>query len=116
MRRKQTIIVVGASIPVLVLLLPLLIGVWLPDVFFGGTHTLASVSLTNGYTFRVVQYWNHVDFYSTELHVVSPDGRTEIHTLDGDDAKSWRVPITVDELHRVASVTLGGGRLRTVNW
>jgi len=116
MRRKRTIIVVAASIPVLVLLLPLLIGVWLPDAFFGGTRTLASVSLTNGYTFRVVQYWNHVDFYSTELHVTTPDGHTEIHTLDGDDAKSWRVPLTVDEPGRVASVTLSGGRLRTVNW
>lgn len=116
MRRRRTIIVLAVSIPLLALFLPLLMGVWLPDVFFGGTRTLASASLTNGYTFRVVQYWNHVDFYSTELHVTSPDGRTEVHTLDGDDAKSWRVPLTVDEPSRVASVTLGGDRPRKVNW
>ena len=116
MRRKHTVMAVMVGIPVLVLLLPLVIGVWLPDVFFGGTHTLASASLTNGYTFQVVQYWNHIDFYSTELRVTSPDGRAEIHTLDGDDAKSWRVPLVVSEQSRTATITLGGGRVKKVDW
>ena len=97
-------------------LFPLLIGVWLPDVFFASKHTLASKKLASGYGFRVVQYWNRVDFYSTELHVTSPDGRTEVHTLDGDDSKSWRLPLVIDEQRRTATVTLGGGRVRNVDW
>jgi hypothetical protein len=92
------------------LLLPLGIGVWLPDVFTGRLHTLAAYDATNGYRFRVIQYWNNVDFYSTELHIISPDGKTEVRTLDGDDSKSWSVPVVVDETNRVVSVTLGGRR------
>ncbi len=96
--------------------LPLLIGVWLPDVIAAPRYTLAEQHLTNGYSFRVVQYWNRVDFYSTELHVTCPDGRTEFHTLDGDDSKSWRLPLVIDEQSRTATVTLGGGRVRRVDW
>ena len=116
MRHKHTVIAVVVGIPMFALLLPLLIGIWLPDVFFGGTRTLAAASLTNGYTFQVVQYWNHGDFYSTELHVTPPGRPPEIHTLDGDDSKSWRVPLVVNEPSRIATVTLGGGRTRNVDW
>lgn len=103
-------------IAVIFLLMPLLMGVWLPDVAFARRHTLAATTLTNGYSFRVVQYWNRFDFYSTELQVTSPDGSTEVHTLDGDDSKSWRLRLVVDELRRTATVTLGGGRVREVDW
>jgi hypothetical protein len=96
--------------------LGLLIGVWLPDVFFAPERTLAEQRLASGHTFRVVQYWNRVDFYSTELRVTSPDGSTETHTLDGDDSKSWRLPLVIDEQHHTATVTLGGGRVRKVDW
>ena len=96
--------------------LPLLIGVWLPDVIGASQHTLAGRRLDSGHTFRVVQYWNRIDFYSTELHVISPDGRTEVQTLDGDDSKSWRLPLTVDEQNHTATVILGGGRERKVDW
>jgi len=96
--------------------LPLLIGIWLPDVFFANQHTLASRTLSNGHSFRVVQYWNRTDFYSTELHITSPSGHTEVHTLDGDDAKSWRLPLALDETRRTATVTLGGGCIKTVSW
>jgi len=96
--------------------LPLLIGVWLPDVISAPERTLAEQRLVSGHAFRVVQYWNHVDFYSTELRVTSPDGSTETHTLDGDDSKSWRLPLVIDEQHHTATVTLGGGRVRKVDW
>ena len=96
--------------------LGLLIGVWLPDVVFAPEHTIAEQRLASGHTFRVVQFWNRVDFYSTELRVTSPDGRTETHTLDGDDSKSWRLPLTVDEQRHTAMVILGGGRVRKVDW
>jgi hypothetical protein len=115
MKRAEIVICIAAGLFALSLLgLPL--GVWLPDVFIPIRHTLASATLTNGYSFRVIQYWNHVDFYSTELHIKSPDGRTDIRTLDGDDWKTWRVPMTLDEEQRVVSVTLGGNRLRMEKW
>lgn len=84
--------------------------------FFASKHTLASKTLPSGYEFRVIQYWNRVDFYSTELHVASPDGRLEVYTLDGDDSKSWRLPLLIDEQRHTATVTLGGGRIRKVDW
>jgi hypothetical protein len=90
--------------------------VWLPDVFTGTHHTIASLTLTNGHSFAVVQYWNHTDFYSTELHHRFPDGHVTVDTLDGDDAKSWRVPLTVDEQKRVVTVTLSGHRVRTLDY
>lgn len=96
--------------------LPLIIGVWLPDVISAPEHTLAEQRLASGHAFRVVQYWNHIDFYSTELRITLPDGSTETHTLDGDDSKSWRLPLVVDEQHHTATVTLGGGRVRKVDW
>ncbi len=105
-----SLIIIGAA-----LLLPLAIGVWLPDVFLARPHTLASRDATNGHRFRVVQYWNRIDFYSTELHIISPDGRTDVRTLDGDDWKRWSVPIVIDEGNRVVSVTLGERRVR-MDW
>jgi hypothetical protein len=96
--------------------LPMLIGVWLPDVLTAREHTLAEQRITSGHSFRVVQYWNRVDFYSTELRVTSPDGSTETHTLDGDDSKSWPLPLSIDEQNRTATVTLGRGRVRKVDW
>jgi hypothetical protein len=96
--------------------LPLLIGIWLPDVFNPAEHTLADRRLSSGHTFRVVQYWNHVDFYNTELRVTAPDGKTTLHILDADDSKSWRLPLVIDEQRRSATVTLGGNRVKRVEW
>ena len=44
--------------------------------------------------FEVIQYWNRSDFYNTELTHTDPAGRETRHVLDGDDSKSWRVPIS----------------------
>jgi hypothetical protein len=96
--------------------LPLLIGIWLPDIFSVTERTLAEQRLASGHSFQVVQYWNRVDFYSTLLRVSSPDGSIETHVLDGDDSKSWRLPLVVDEQRHTATVTLGGGRVRKVDW
>ena len=99
-----------------ILFAPLFIGVWLPDIIFDTPRTLAEASSPDGGHFRVVQYWNHFDFYSTELHHTRPDGTTGGHTLDGDDAKSWSVPLVLDPKDHTATVTLSGGRIRTVPW
>src|SRR5688572_29205736 len=96
--------------------LPLLIGIWLPDVISAPQHTLAEQRLASGHTFRVVQYWNRSDFYNTELLHTSPNGTVETHLLDADDSKSWRVPLIVDEQGKTATITLSGGRVKKVDW
>ena len=60
-RLLVTSLIVGLVFPAL-MGLPLLIGVWLPDVISAQEHTLAEQRLASGHTFRVVQYWNRVDF------------------------------------------------------
>ncbi len=96
--------------------LPLSVGIWLPDVMGAPERTLAERQTSSGQTVRVVQYWNHVDFYSTELRVISPNGSTETQTLDGDDGKTWSVPLVVDEGSKSATITLRGGRVKRVYW
>ena len=96
--------------------LGLLMGVWLPDVITAKEHTLAKQDLANGYSFRVVQYWNRSDFYNTELRVTSPNGQTKTHLLDWDDSKSWQLPLTIDEHDRTAMIILSGGRAKMVDW
>lgn len=96
--------------------LPLKIGIWLPDLVSAPLNTLAEEWLTSGHIFRVVQYWNRVDFYSTDLHIVSPDGYKVVHVLDGDDNKSWHLPMTVDGQNHTVTVILSGNRERRVIW
>ena len=96
--------------------LPLCFHVWLPDVLFAPHRTLAATASPGGYAFRVVQYWNRCDFYSTELHVTPPNAPTEVFTLDGDDFKTWSVPLAVNEDTRVATVTLSGERTKSIQW
>lgn len=95
--------------------LPLTMGVWIPD-FVGTSRTLARATTASGYSFRVIQVWNRIDFYTTTLYVTAPDGSTTGPLLDGDDAKSWKVPIVIDEANRLATVTLSGGRPKVVAW
>jgi hypothetical protein len=96
--------------------LPLLIGIWLPDVISAPRHILAERRLADGHVFRVVQYWNRSDFYNTELVHLSPNGTIETHLLDADDSKSWHVPLLIDEQHKIARITLNGGRVKSINW
>lgn len=92
------------------------IGVWLPDVFTREEHLLATRTLADGRTFQVVQYWNGLDFYTTDLRIASPGGQRAFHTLDGDDCKTWSVPLTVDEANHTAIVILKDDRTKTVVW
>jgi hypothetical protein len=46
-----------------VLGIPLLVGVWLPDVIAAPRNDLAEERNDNGGVVRVVQYWNRSDFY-----------------------------------------------------
>lgn len=111
--RRSMVILLGVG---LVFGVPLLMGVWLPDVFTATEHTLAEQRLSTGHVFRVVQYWNRVDFYSTELRSTAPDSTFEFHTLDGDDTKRWRVHLAADERHHLAAITMSRGVVRKVMW
>lgn len=110
---KLTIAIV---FPVLMLLLPLGVGAWLPDIFFGNVNVLASKKLASGHSFKVIQYWNKVDFYNTELHYILPDGQLKVTTLDLDDSKTWWTPMYVNADKKQVTVTLGNNRVRTLNW
>ena len=115
---KQFVMIFGIAVALFstILGLPLVIGVWLPDVVFAPKRILAEQRLANGHLFRVVQYWNHIDFYTTELLHISPDGTLNTDVLDGDDNKSWSVPLAVDETNKTVTVTLGWGRIKKVDW
>jgi hypothetical protein len=95
---------------------PFMQGVWPPDIFtFGSPHTLARATGASGASYEVVQYWNYVDFYTTELRITSASAGTRVIELDGDDQKSWSVPLSVDEAAGAATVTLSGKRTIKVN-
>lgn len=95
--------------------LPLFMGVWVPD-FLGFENTVGKAATSTGHEIAVVQRWNFADFYTTSVVVRSPDGKECTTVVDGDDAKTWRVPIALDESARMATVTLSGGRDRSIAW
>jgi hypothetical protein len=115
-RRAVNFLLVLALVVAALLCLPLAIGVWLPDVFVARSPTIASLRLSDGSEFRVVQYWNHFDFYTTELRHIFPDGPQQTWVLDGDDHKRWRIPLTVDENARTVFVPHQGANLKTIKW
>jgi|SRR3954468_13075278 len=108
-------VVLVASMISIVLFVPLMIGIWVPDVIAAPRNVLAEERRENGESVRVIQYWNRCDFYSTELEYGATNGVLTKCLLDGDDSKSWRVRVSVDWDGKKARVTLGGGRLRIVD-
>lgn len=95
--------------------LPLVYGVWLPDVF-GKQHTLCSATTSTGHRVSIVQYWNHVDFYTTEARITSPDGVTSISTIDGDASKTWSAILEIDPSQKGATYRLPNGRSGEIIW
>jgi hypothetical protein len=107
---------VSASLALfLSLVLPLAMGVWLPDVF-GKQHTLCSATTSTGYQISIVQYWNHVDFYTTEARITSPEGVTSISLLDGDASKTWSATLEIDSSQKGATYRLPNGRIGEITW
>lgn len=106
----------GILVAAMVLVISVAVGVWPPDIFTLKRHSLAEMTTKEGYHFRVVQYWNQIDFYSTEFHVTLSDGSLRAHTLDGDDSKKWRAMITVDEEKRTVAVSFPGSAERSFAW
>ncbi len=95
--------------------LPLSMGVWIPD-FLGFRSTIGKATTSSGHELRVEQSWNYMDFYTTTVFVKSPDGTEHGTTVDGDDSKSWRVPVALDEATRTATITLSGDRTTEIKW
>ena len=73
---------------------------------FGRRRTLALQRLPDGHTFRILQYWNGIDFYTTELQHQSPNGVVTTVCLDADDRRET-VPLSVDERQHTASIQTG---------
>jgi hypothetical protein len=115
-RKWLSVLPMACLFLVAVLVGPLLVGVWVPDLIYARRHALAEQELPSGDTFRVIQYWNRGDFYNTELVHISPSGAVRTFLLDGDDSKSWSLPLVVDAQQQTATVTLSGGRTRSVSW
>lgn len=96
-------------------MLPLAMGVWLPDIS-GTQHTLCSATTKSGHRISIVQYWNHVDFYTTEARVTSPDGVTVISMVDGDASKTWSATLEIDPSQKSAIYKLPDGRTGGLTW
>lgn len=86
---------------------PLAMGVWIPD-FTGKIRVLGQAVDSTGQRLEVVQFWNHIDFYTIELVVTKTDGTVSRKLIDGDSKKCWIALITVDEAKRTAGVMING--------
>lgn len=97
------------------ILLPLTQGVWILD-FTGRTRTLGDERSADGQRFEVIQYWNYVDFYTTEFVVTRPDGSSVKTEIDGDANRNRSAEIILDEPGRTASVLVDGMGYPDVTW
>jgi hypothetical protein len=98
----------------LVMGLPLLVGIWLPDLFVPNDNVLAERQLESGDSFKVIQYWNETCYYTVLEHRGAAGLKTQV--LDCEDRKRWRVPISVDEKNKTIFVSLGWNGVRKVGW
>lgn len=111
--------IAALSVPVVLmicLLLPLTVGVWLPDTFSFKPHTLALTTTPNGHTFRIIQYWNGEDFYNTELWHTYPNGKLDRKVVDSDDVKQWNASLSVDAAHQQVGMTIGENHFQPQPW
>jgi hypothetical protein len=93
--------------------LPLIIGIWIPDVVVPNINVLSEQTLSSGSVVQLIQCWNKKDFYNTELIQVDPDGEKRYVVLDYDDSKHWSVDLEVSG--HVAIVDFRGRTQKEVN-
>ena len=98
----RTALQAAATLPALALLLPLCVGVWLPDVW-SEPRTLTRIPMPAGGEFRVVQSWGS-DFYTVELVHTLADGTERRGLIDGDAHKWWGASLAVDTSRHRATV------------
>lgn len=82
------------------------LGVWPPDIGSGKRAVLATAESAGGERFTVVQFWNGVDFYTTQVEHTGPDGTLDIAVIDGDDRKQWPCSAKVIESEKKLVITL----------
>jgi hypothetical protein len=92
--------------------------VWLPEIGSGKVSVLATAESANGERFRVVQFWNGYDFYTTQLEHIDAAGATKVAVIDGDDKKQWSCSLEIVEAEKKVIVTIPSGskRLREYQW
>jgi hypothetical protein len=73
------------------------LGVWPPDIFSGKVSILASAKSNSGAQFRVVQFFNGYESYTTQLEQINVEGATDVVVIDGDAFKYWSCSIDVIE-------------------
>ena len=86
--------------------------VWPPDIVSGRATVLASVQSQSGERFKLVQFWG-VDFYTTQLEHIRPDGSVKITQIDGDDEKRWKYSAELIEADKTLAVSFPDKPLTT---
>lgn len=84
----------------------------LPELF-GRRRTIAWQKMADGHAFRVVQHWNGIDFYTTELQHIAPSGDVKTYVVDGDDERRTSATLIVNARKRTADIKLVDS---TVHW
>ena len=85
------------------------------DMIGGKERTVAKQILPNGEELRVIQYWNHGDFYNLELRHRTKEGLTLWCVIDPDCLRIPRCELRIDQVRGELVITLGGtlwGRYR----
>lgn len=80
------------------------IGVWPPDIVSGKGTLLASAESESGERFKIVQFWG-IDFYTTQLEHIRPDGLIRKSVIDADDDKRWKCSAEVVEAEKTVVVS-----------
>ena len=110
---KKSIIVVaaggGAALLAFYFALYHFLGVWPPDIGSSKVAVLTSAESASGERFRVVQFWNGYDFYTTQVEHTAAGGKQHVAVIDGDDRKQWRCSSRVMEAERKFVITLSDG-------
>ncbi|MFT3989783.1 MAG: hypothetical protein QM680_00090 [Luteolibacter sp.] len=106
---------VSLAIVTTAFLAPLAMGVWLPD-FTGKPQILGRTNSADGQTFEVIQFWNRVDFYTTELVVTPAVGPPRRIAIDGDAAKGWNATISLNETQKTASIRVDGTNYSVISF
>ena len=83
-----------------------IVGVWPPDIGSRKPALLATAESVSGERFKIVQFWNGVDFYTTQVEDIRPDGTVHIAVIDGDDRKQWPCSAKVIEAEKKLLITL----------
>lgn len=81
--------------------------IWVPDIWRQSENVVGEKVTGDGYRITVKQVWNKIDFYSTYLSSLDPEGKATVYLLDGDDIKRWNCQFSVDGINGSITVDMG---------